>query len=76
MDGSGVADGAVLGRLDRHVRWNVIAQGIGLIVAGTIVTTIMIKGSVLGGYSTPLYLVPSAVALLGLWRMAMGVFST
>jgi len=76
VEGSGVGDGAVLGRLDRHVRWNVIAQGIGLIVAGTIVTTIMIKGSVLGGYSTPLYLVPSAVALLGLWRMAMGVFST
>ncbi len=38
VEGSGVRDAAVLGRLDRHVRWNVIAQGIGLIVAGTLVT--------------------------------------
>ena len=38
--------------------------------------TIMIKGDVLGGYSEPFYLIPSAVALAGLWRVALGVFSS
>ncbi len=75
VDGAGIRGGAVLGRLDRHVRWPVIAQGLGLIVVGTLITTILIKGDVLGGYSTPIYLIPSAVALLGLWRIAIGVFS-
>ncbi len=75
VEGAGLRDGAALGRLGRRVRWSVIAQGIGLIAIGTVLTTLVIKLDVLGGYSTPFYLLPSAVVLIGLWRIASGVFS-
>jgi hypothetical protein len=74
--GVGVGDGAVLGRLNRRIRWTVVGQGIGLGAIGTIVATIMINWDVLGGYSAPFYLIPSLVALAGLWRVALGVFSS
>ncbi|MFI5199976.1 MAG: phosphatase PAP2 family protein [Candidatus Limnocylindrales bacterium] len=67
--------GAALGRLHRQVRWPVILQGVALIALGTIVTTVVIKADVLGGYGTPFYLVPSAIAFIGLGRIAQGVFS-
>jgi hypothetical protein len=74
--GVGVRDGAVMGRLNRRIRWAIVAQGIGLGIAGSVVAGIMLDENILGGYSAPFYLVPSAVALLGLWRVAMGVFSS
>jgi len=74
--GLGVGNRAPLGRLNRRIRWTVVAQGIGLGAIGTVVATIMINWDVLGGYSEPFYLIPSAVALAGLWRVALGVFSS
>lgn len=74
--GVGVRDGALLGRLNRRIRWSIVAQGIGLGIAGSLVAGVMIDENILGGYSAPFYLVPSAVALLGLWRVAMGVFAS
>jgi hypothetical protein len=44
-------------------------------VAGSAVAAIMLGENILGGYSAPFYLVPSVIALAGLWRVAMGVFS-
>jgi hypothetical protein len=73
--GAEASGGAVLGRLNRRVRWPVVVQGLVLAVAGVIATTALIKGDLLGGYSTPLYLIPSAVVLIGLWRVALGAFS-
>ena len=75
LEAAGAGDRAVLGRLNRRVRWPVIAQGLALAAAGVIVTTAVIKGDLLGGYSTPLYLIPSGVVLIGLWRAALGAFS-
>ncbi len=75
VESAGVGDGAVLGQLGRQIRWTVVAQGLGLIVAGAVTATIIIKGDVLGGYASPLYLLPSAVSLIGLWRVALGVFA-
>src|ERR1039458_3495494 len=34
VESAGVGDGAVLGQLGRRIRWTVIAQGLGLTVAG------------------------------------------
>jgi hypothetical protein len=75
LEAAGAGDGAVLGRLNRRVRWPVIAQGLALAAAGVIVTTAVVNGDLLGGYSTPLYLIPSGVVLIGLWRAALGAFS-
>jgi membrane-associated phospholipid phosphatase len=75
VESAGVGDGAVLGQLGRRIRWTVVAQGLGLIVAGAVAATIIIKGDVLGGYASPFYLLPSAVSLIGLWRVALGVFA-
>ncbi|MGH2464035.1 MAG: phosphatase PAP2 family protein [Candidatus Limnocylindrales bacterium] len=74
--GLGVRDGAALGRLDRRVRWPIVAQGLAIGVAGSLVAAIMLGENILGGYSAPFYLVPSVIALAGLWRVAMGVFSS
>src|ERR1035437_1674495 len=72
LEAAGAGGRAVLGRLNRRVRWPVIAQGLALAAAGVIVTTAVIKGDLLGGYSTPLYLIPSGVVLIGLWRGGPG----
>ncbi len=74
-DLEGGAGGAALGRLHRRVRWPMIFQGVALIALGTIITTIVIKADILGGYATPFYLIPSALVFIGLWRIALGVFS-
>jgi membrane-associated phospholipid phosphatase len=76
VPGVGVRDGAALGRLNRQIRWSIVAQGIAIGVAGSIVATIMLGENILGGYSAPFYLVPSVIALVGLWRVAMGVLSS
>jgi len=75
VPGVGVRDGAILGRLNRRIRWSIVAQGIGLGIAGSLAAGVMLDENILGGYSAPFYLVPSAVALLGLWRVALGVFA-
>jgi membrane-associated phospholipid phosphatase len=75
VESAGVGDGAVLGQLGRQIRWTVVAQGLGLIVAGAVTATIIIKGDMLGGYASPFYLLPSAVSLIGVWRVALGVFA-
>lgn len=74
--GIGLRDGAVLGGLNRRISWAVVGQGIGLAALGSAGAALMINGNVLGGYSAPFYLIPSAVALAGLWRVALGVFSS
>ena len=74
--GVGVRDGAALGRLNRRIRWSIVGQGIAIGVAGSVVAAIMLGENILGGYSAPFYLVPSVIALVGLWRVAMGVFSS
>jgi membrane-associated phospholipid phosphatase len=76
VGGAGLRGGAVLGRLDRRIRWTVVAQGLALAAAGALAAAILINGDLLGGYSAPFYLLPSVVALLGLWRVALGVFTT
>jgi hypothetical protein len=75
VPGSGVRDGLALGRLNRRIRWSIVAQGIAIVVAGSAVAAFMVGENILGGYSAPFYLVPSVIALAGLWRVAMGVFS-
>jgi membrane-associated phospholipid phosphatase len=74
--GIGLRDGAPLGRLNRQISWAVVGQGIGLAALGSAGAALMINGNVLGGYSAPFYLIPSAVALAGVWRVALGVFSS
>ncbi|HEY2887875.1 MAG TPA: phosphatase PAP2 family protein [Candidatus Limnocylindrales bacterium] len=74
--GVGVRDGVALGRLNRRIRWSIVGQGIAIGVAGSVVAAIMLGANILGGYSAPFYLVPSVIALVGLWRVAMGVFSS
>ena len=74
--GIGLRDGALLGGLNRRISWAVVGQGIGLAALGSAGAALMINGNVLGGYSAPFYLIPSAVALAGLWRVALGVFSS
>ena len=75
VDSADLQGGDALGRLDRHIRWPMIIQGVVLMALGTAITTIVIKADILGGYATPVYLVPSAVVFIGLWRIALGVFS-
>ena len=64
-----------LGRLGRGVRWPIVAQGLAITVAGALIAGVLVDGDLLGGYSGPFYLIPSAIALAGLWRLAQGVFS-
>ncbi|MGH2511882.1 MAG: phosphatase PAP2 family protein, partial [Candidatus Limnocylindrales bacterium] len=76
VEGAGLVGGAGLAGLGRRVRWPVIVQGLVLIAVGATITTLVLLLNVLGGYATPFYLLPSALALIGLWRIALGVFST
>ena len=75
IDDSRAGDGAALGRLGRGIRWTIVAQGLAITVVGALIAAVLVNGDLLGGYSAPFYLIPSAISLAGLWRVAQGVFS-
>jgi membrane-associated phospholipid phosphatase len=68
-------DRGVLGQLGPHVRWDVVGQGAVLALAGIVGVVLVSRGGLFGGAATPLYLVPWALVLGGLWRGAVGLLS-
>jgi PAP2 superfamily len=68
-------DRGALGRLGRRTRWDVVGQGAILVVAGALGILALAQGGILGGATTPLYLVPWALVLGGLWRGGVGLLS-
>jgi hypothetical protein len=58
----------------RRVDRAAVAQGLGLVAAGTLALVAMSYGW-LGGSSTPLFLLPWAVVLAGGWRAAAGLLA-
>ena len=75
VDGAAAGDGAAIAGLGRRIRWTVVGQGLALTTAGAIIAAVLLDDHLLGGYSGPFYLIPSAIALAGLWRLAQGVYS-
>jgi membrane-associated phospholipid phosphatase len=65
----------VFGRLGLRVRWDVVGQGVALALVGALGIVALSRGGFLGGATTPLYLVPWALVLGGLWRGAVGLLS-
>ena len=55
------------------IRWDLLGQGIVLAVVGVVGIVAVAKAGLLGGTGSPIYLVPWAVVLLGLWRGALGL---
>ena len=75
VDGAAAGDGAAIAGLGRRIRWTVVGQGLAMTAAGAIIAAVLLDDHLLGGYSGPFYLIPSAIALAGLWRLAQGVYS-
>lgn len=78
--GSPVSDAGVtaepgLAAVARRVRWSVVGQGLIIGGIGAFAAIVMVRGDVLGGAGTPLYLVPWFAVLGGLWRAAAGLLS-
>ena len=62
-------------RLRRHVRWSLLAQGLGVAIAGGVLAYGMNTMGWLGGSQGALYLLPWLAILGGLWRGAAGLIS-
>ncbi len=75
VEAEDAGDRGALGRLGRRVRWDVVGQGLALALAGVVGIVALAAGGVLGGTATPLYLVPWACLLVGLWRGGIGLLS-
>ncbi|HEY3524155.1 MAG TPA: phosphatase PAP2 family protein [Candidatus Limnocylindrales bacterium] len=63
------------GRTWTTIRWDQVGQGLALAIAGVIGIVAMAKGGLLGGTGSPIYLVPWALVLAGLWRGALGLLA-
>jgi membrane-associated phospholipid phosphatase len=75
VEAANAGDRSVFGRLGRRVRWDVVAQGAALAVVGTVGIVAIARAGLFGGTGSPLYLVPWALVLGGLWRGAVGLLS-
>ena len=68
-------DVGALRRLRRHVRWAVVAQGLGVAAVGAILAYGMHQFGWIGGSGSILYLLPWMAILGGGWRSATGMLS-
>lgn len=77
-------DTTALRRLGRTVHWPVVVQGLVVAALGAVGVIFLVKGAVLfgqpagpllGGNTTPLFLVPWFAFFGGLWRAAVGLLS-
>jgi PAP2 superfamily len=75
VEAADAGERGALGSLGRRVRWEVVGQGIALVVIGVVGVVAFTQASILGGTASPLYLVPWALVLGGLWRGAVGLLS-
>ncbi len=64
-------DVGALGRLGGQVRWPIVVQGAAIAIVGGLGIAFMVRSGALGGAAGPLYLVPWAAFLGGLWRLAV-----
>jgi PAP2 superfamily len=75
VEAAEAGDVGAIGRLGRRVRWTVVAQGLVVAAVGVLGAAVLANTDILGGTTTPLYLVPWAAILGGLWRAAAGLVS-
>jgi hypothetical protein len=75
VEANDAGDVGALRRLGRHVRPGALAQGAIAAGLGLVGIVLFARGGVLGGAGTPLYLVPWALFLGGLWRLAAALLS-
>ncbi len=68
-------DAGALRRLERRVRWSLVAQGLAIAGVGALLGYGMNALGWLGGAHSALYLMPWLGILGGLWRGAAGLFS-
>ncbi|MGZ6315523.1 MAG: hypothetical protein ACXWNI_07850, partial [Candidatus Limnocylindrales bacterium] len=68
-------DAGALRRLERRVRWSLVAQGLAIAGVGALLGYGMNALGWLGGAHSALYLLPWLGILGGLWRGAAGLFS-
>jgi hypothetical protein len=68
-------DVGALRRLRRHVRWTVVAQGLGVVAVGAVLAYGMNQFGWVGGSGSILYLLPWMAILGGGWRSATGMLS-
>ena len=75
MEAEEEGDVGALRRLRRHVRWTVVAQGLGVAAVGAILAYGMHQFGWIGGSGSVLYLLPWMAILGGGWRSATGMLS-
>ena len=68
-------DAGRLGRPADGVRWPMVGQGALVAILGGVGIAWLIRTGAFGGNTTPLFLVPWALLLGGLWRLATGLVS-
>lgn len=60
-------------RFRSEVRWPLVAQGLVTAGVGVLGAVLVVRFGVLGGSSSPVFLVPAFTVILGLWRAAAGL---
>ncbi len=75
VEADDAGDVGALRRLHRRVRWSLVGQGLAAFAAGSAAAWLMARAGLAGDAGTPLYLVPWAAILGGMWRAAAGLLS-
>jgi hypothetical protein len=75
VEAAEAGDAGAIGRLGRRVRWTVLAQGLVVAAIGGLGAAWLAGTGMLGGTTTPLYLIPWVAILGGFWRAAAGLVS-
>jgi hypothetical protein len=75
VEASEAGDAEAVRRLGRTIRWSTVGQGVLLAAVGAGAAILLVRTGILGGATTPLYLLPWAAILGGLWRAAAGLLS-
>lgn len=75
VEAADAGDVGALRRLDRHVRWAIVLQGVAAAAVGVAGIALISRTGLFGGAAAPVYLVPWAALLGGLWRAAAGLLS-
>ncbi len=75
VEASEAGDADAVRRLGRTIRWSTVGQGLLVTAVGAGAAILLVRTGVLGGATTPLYLLPWAAILGGLWRAAAGLLS-